>query len=305
MEFSTVGLGCNNFGGRCDEEQSTAVVNAALDAGVTMFDTADVYGDSRSEEFLGRALAKAGRRDDVVIATKFGAALGEGGGGRPEYVRSAAEASLRRLGTDRIDLYQQHVPDATVPIEETLGALHELVVAGKVRAIGCSNVTSAMISTAAEVASSAGLTPFATVQNQYSLLERRPDGRVVPLCQSLGLFVLPYFPLASGLLTGKYRRGEAPPAGTRLASMPAERAGDWFTDRNFDVVERLSSFASSRGHSLLELAMSWLASRPAMGSIIAGATRPEQVVANVASASAWPLSAEELAEVDAITLSEG
>jgi aryl-alcohol dehydrogenase-like predicted oxidoreductase len=293
-----VGLGCNNFGMRIDEDRSREVVHAALDAGIDFFDTADVYGATRSEEFLGRALA--GRRDEVAIATKFGSPLGEGrGGAGAAWVAQACEDSLRRLGTDRIDLYQLHRPDPTVPIEETLGALDELVRAGKVREIGNSNFTAAMIDEAAGVAAAKGTARFVTAQNHYSLLERGPQAEVVPACERHGLMMLPYFPLASGLLTGKYRRGEAPPAGTRLALMPAERVDRVLSERNLDLVEKLAAWAEGQGHTILDLAFAWLAAQPAMGPIIAGATSPDQVRANV-SAGEWLLGDDELDAVDAI-----
>jgi aryl-alcohol dehydrogenase-like predicted oxidoreductase len=298
IDVSLVGLGCNNFGSRCDEEQSAAVVNAALEAGVTFFDTADSYGGTRSEEFLGRALG--GRRSEVIVATKFGSRLPDGqGGAHPDYVPRAAEASLRRLGTDWIDLYQLHFPDQDVPVADTMGALDDLVRAGKVRAIGCSNVTSAWLNESFQIAGDKGMTPFSTVQNEFSLLQRRPEKNLLPACVALGAGFLPYFPLASGLLSGKYRQGEPPPPGTRLAGMPADRKASALSDDRLAAVEQLRALAERRGHSLLELAMSWLASRPATLSIIAGATKPEQVKAN-AAAVGWQLSPEDLAAIDAI-----
>ena len=298
-----VGLGCNNFGMRIDEDASAQVVRAALDAGIDFFDTADVYGATRSEEFLGRALAAAGRRDDVVVATKFGSPLGEGrGGAGARWVAQACEDSLRRLGTDRIDLYQIHRPDPAVPIEETLGALDELVRAGKVREVGNSNFTAAQIDEAAETAAAGGWSRFVTAQNHYSLLERGPQAEVVPACERHGLLMLPYFPLASGLLTGKYRRDQAPPPGTRLSLMPAERVDRVLTERNLDLVEKLEAWAEGQGHALLDLAFAWLAAQPAMGPIIAGATSPAQVRANVAAAR-WELTDDELDGVDAILAS--
>jgi len=299
LEVSVVGLGCNNFGGRIDEQRSAAVVHAALDAGVTLFDTADIYGSTKSEVFLGAALAK--RRHEAVIATKFGGPIDDQRhGASGAYVKQAAEASLRRLGVERIDLYQLHFPDQAVPIEETLAALDELVREGKVREIGCSNFSAGMIEDAERASATGQLARFVSVQNEYSLLNRRPERSVLGACEKFGLGFIPYFPLASGVLTGKYRRGEAPPAGTRLAGAPAERAEKALSDRNFDVVERLEAFASDHGRSLLDLAMSWLLQRTAVVSVIAGATRPEQVQAN-AAASGWELSAAEIAEVDAIT----
>jgi aryl-alcohol dehydrogenase-like predicted oxidoreductase len=298
LTASRVGLGCNNFGMRIDEDRSHEVVHAALDAGIDFFDTADVYGGTRSEEYLGRALA--GRRDEAVVATKFGSPLGEGrGGASAAWVAQACEDSLRRLGTDRIDLYQLHQPDPSVPIEETLGALDELVRAGKVREIGNSNFTAAMIDEAADAAAAKGTARFVTAQNHYSLLERGPQAEVVPACEHHGLLTLPYFPLASGLLTGKYRRGEAPPEGTRLSLMPPGRVDRVLSERNLDLVEKLSGWAEARGHAILDLAFAWLAAQPAMGPIIAGATSPDQVRANV-SAAAWELRDDELDEIDAI-----
>jgi aryl-alcohol dehydrogenase-like predicted oxidoreductase len=298
LTASRVGLGCNNFGIRIDEDRSRAVVRAALDAGIDFFDTADAYGGTRSEEYLGRALA--GRRDEAVVATKFGSPLGEGrGGASAGWVAQACEDSLRRLGTDRIDLYQLHQPDPSVPIEETLGALDELVRAGKVREIGNSNFTAAMIDEAADAAAAKGTARFVTAQNHYSLLERGPQAEVVPACERHGLLMLPYFPLASGLLTGKYRRGEAPPEGTRLSLMPATRVDRVLSERNLDLVEKLTGWAEARGHTILDLAFAWLAAQPAMGPIIAGATSPDQVRANV-SAAACELRDDELDEIDAI-----
>lgn len=292
LSVSAVGLGCNNFGARLDAAATADVVHAALDAGVTLFDTADVYGGTRSEEFLGRALGV--RRRDVVVATKFGAKVDDARqGARPEYVRRAAEDSLRRLGTDVIDLYQLHRPDPSTPIADTLGALNDLVRAGKVREIGCSNFSVAHIREAAAVPDVAH---FASVQNEYSLFHREPDqDGVLAECERDGLGFLPYFPLASGLLSGKYRRGAPPPPDTRLGS------GGWGSDRLSDEslarVDRLTAVAEERGHTVLELAVAWLLARPAVASVIAGATRAEQVRAN-AAAAAWALTADDLAAVE-------
>ena len=301
LSVSAVGLGCNNFGMRIDEDRTKEVVGAAIDAGITLFDTADVYGGAgRSEELLGRALGT--RRKDVIVATKFGMPMGDGkAGGAPDYVRAACDDSLRRLGTDAIDLYQQHAPDATVPIEDTLGALADLVAAGKVREIGCSNFTPDMLDEATKVAANRGIPRFVSVQNELSLLRRKGDLALIDACEGNDLGILPYFPLSSGMLTGKYRRGEEPPAGTRIASAPEDRRARALSDRNFDLVEALDAFATERGHTLLELAMSWLAGLPRMASVIAGATSPDQVRAN-ASAAGWPLTAEDRAEIDRITL---
>jgi aryl-alcohol dehydrogenase-like predicted oxidoreductase len=299
LEVSVVGLGCNNFGRRLDSDSTSAVVDAALDAGITFFDTADVYGGTKSEEYLAHALGR--RREDVVIATKFGSAVDEQRrGARPEYVRRAVDDSLRRLGTDRIDLYQLHTPDPQVPIEETLGALDELVKAGKVREIGCSNFSADQLREAEE-ATREGAARFASVQNEYSLLHREPEGDVLPECERLGIAFIPYFPLANGLLTGKYRQGKDAPAGSRLDSGRGERL---LTDRNLDVVERLIGFSESRGRTILELAFSWLLTRPAVASVIAGATSSEQARSNAAAAG-WELSDAELAEVDSILTRQG
>jgi aryl-alcohol dehydrogenase-like predicted oxidoreductase len=299
LEVSVIGLGCNNFGRRLDFYATSAVVDAALDAGITFFDTADVYGGTKSEEYLGRALGR--RREDVVIATKFGSAVNEQRrGARPEYVRRAVEDSLLRLSTDRIDLYQLHTPDPQVPIGETIGALDELVKAGKVREIGCSNFSADQLREAEE-ATRECTARFASVQNEYSLLHREPEGDVLPECERLGLAFIPYFPLANGLLTGKYRRGKDAPAGSRLDSARGERL---LTDRNLDVVERLIRFSESRGRTILELAFSWLLTRLAVASVIAGATSSEQARSNAAAAG-WELTDAELAEVDSILTRQG
>lgn len=293
LKVSVVGLGCNNFGMRCDADQTRAVVHACLDAGINFFDTADVYGGTKSEEFLGQAL-KGVDRTSVVIASKFAMPLGPGKrGASRHYIMSAVEASLTRLGTDYIDLYQQHAPDPDTPIEETLRALDDLVKAGKVRYLGNSNFNGWQLADADWTAQHHGLNRFATAQNLYNLLDRRIEKEVLPACREFGLGLLPYFPLASGLLTGKYARGQAAPEGTRLAG---DRGANALTDQNFDVLERLDSFARDAGHTLLELAVSWLASNPDVSSVIAGATRPEQVLANIESAQ-WRLTAEELATV--------
>jgi aryl-alcohol dehydrogenase-like predicted oxidoreductase len=288
LEVSVVGLGCNNFGRRVDLEGTRAVVDAALDAGVTFLDTADTYGEGASEELLGQVLE--GRRDTVVLATKFGYSRG----GAPEYVREAVQASLRRLSTDRIDLYQYHRPDRETPIAETLGAMSELVDEGLVRAIGCSNFSAAQLAEAAEAAERNGWTAFASIQNEYSLLERGIEAEVVPEAERLGVAVIPYFPLASGLLSGKYRRGEDAPAGTRLASR-----GSVADDATFDRLEALTRYASERGLEPIDVAIGALIAQPAVASVIAGATRPEQVRANAAAAR-WEPTADDLRELDAI-----
>jgi aryl-alcohol dehydrogenase-like predicted oxidoreductase len=284
LQVSRVGLGCNNFGMRCDQEQTSRVVERALDLGVTLFDTADVYGGAgRSEEFLGKALGS--RRREIVLATKFGAPMGQGlMGAKASYIARAVEASLTRLGTDYIDLYQLHFPDPTTPIEETVRALDELVRAGKVRYVGCSNFSGWQLVEALWTAKADGLAGFVTAQNQYSLLDRRIERELAEACKKYSVGILPYFPLASGLLTGKYQRGAEPPKGSRLSAMGA-RAERFLNDRNMATVEKLQAYAESRGHSLLELAFSWLASQPYVPSVIAGATRPEQIDANVNAAS--------------------
>jgi len=294
LEVSSVGVGCNNFGARIDEVRTEEVINAAFDEGINFFDTADTYADGRSEELLGRFLGD--RRRQVIIATKFGRDMpGQGSGAHPAYVRKAFEASLRRLRTDYIDLYQQHIPDHDVPIAETLGALDELVKAGKVREIGCSNFSVQELRDAETAAErQPGSARFVSVQNEYSLLHREPEKGVLAECEKLGIAFIPYFPLASGLLTGKYRKGQPAPEGTRLE----ENAS---TDPRLDIVESLIEFAESRGHSVLELAFSWLAARPTVASVIAGATKPEQIEANVKAAE-WQLTPEEMAEIDKITV---
>ena len=300
LDVSVVGLGCNNFGGRIDEAATERVVSASLDAGITLFDTADSYGGTRSEEFLGRALGA--RRDDAIIATKFGSPIDEErkGGASAPYIARAVEDSLRRLGTDRIDLYQLHFPDAATPFEETLGALDELVRSGKVLEIGGSNFSAEQIDETARISADRGWAHFASIQNEYSLLRRGPERfGVIDACERNGIGFIPYFPLASGVLTGKYRRNVDPPAGTRLAGMPAERREDALSDKVFDRVEALDTYARDHGHTLLELAIAWLLARPTVTSVIAGATKAEQVAAN-AAAAAWTLTDENLREVDAV-----
>jgi aryl-alcohol dehydrogenase-like predicted oxidoreductase len=296
LAVSTVGLGCNNFGGRLDEQATARVVHAALDAGINFFDTADIYGGGgKSEEYLGRALGS--RRADVIVATKFGMRMDDNHrGARPEYVRAAAEDSLRRLGTDCIDLYQLHTPDPDVPIADTLGAMNELVSAGKVREIGCSNFSAAQIRDAEQTSTGRGIARFVSVQNEYSLLHREPEVEVLAECERVHVAFVPFFPLASGLLTGKYHLGRPAPEGSRLASGP--RAAQ-LTDDRLETVEQLRAFAQSRGHTLLELAFSWLLARPVVASIIAGATKPEQVKSNVAAAT-WQLSNADLDAIDTI-----
>jgi aryl-alcohol dehydrogenase-like predicted oxidoreductase len=291
-EVTVVGLGTNNFGARCNYEQTLAVIDAALDEGVTLFDTADIYTQGTSEEFIGRALE--GRRERVVIATKFGKPMEERpdeSRGTREYIRWAAEQSLRRLRTDVIDLYQMHEPDPSTPIEETLGALNELVQEGSVRFIGSSNFSAAQIEQADRVARENGFARFVSAQNHYSLVERDVEDEVLPACESLGIGMLPFFPLASGLLTGKHRVGETPTEG-RLA-------GREVPDERWARVAALQAFADARGLSLLQVAIGGLAAMPAVSSVIAGATKPEQVRANV-EAGAWEPSADDLAELKAL-----
>ncbi len=290
LSVSVVGLGCNNFGRRIGLDQTRAVVHAALDAGITLFDTADIYGES--EDFLGEVLGSA--RADIVLATKFGmdmqGQLGPdwGARGSRRYIRKAIESSLRRLRTDWVDLYQLHAPDPSTPIEETLAALQELVGEGKVRYIGCSNFAAWQLADADWTARYRGASRFISAQNHYSLVERDVERELAPACEHLGVGILPFYPLANGLLSGKYRRGEDAPEGTRLAMRP-----EWLTDRRFDRVEALEAYAEERGRSLLDVAIGGLAAQPAVASVIAGATKPEQVAAN-AAAGEWVPTAEDL-----------
>jgi aryl-alcohol dehydrogenase-like predicted oxidoreductase len=285
LAVSTIGIGCNNFGGRIDDERATEVVHTALDLGINLFDTADSYGDS--ERVLGAALGN--RRDDAVIATKFGHDLDgrngrdHGARGARRYIRTAVETSLRRLRTDRIDLYQIHIPDEGTPLEETMAALDDLVRAGKVLYLGHSNFAAWQVADAAWIARTAHLTPFISAQNRYSLLTRDAERELLPACERFGLGLLPYFPLESGLLTGKYRRGEPAPAGTRLA---AERFARRLADADWDGIERLQRYAADRGVGLLDVAIGGLLARPVVSSVIAGATTGDQVRAN-AAAAAW------------------
>jgi aryl-alcohol dehydrogenase-like predicted oxidoreductase len=296
LEVSVIGLGCNNFGWKIDERATREVIDASIAGGINFFDTADTYGKTRSEEFIGRALE--GRRASVIIATKFGKPVdATRTGARPEYVHQACNDSLRRLGTDYIDLYQLHAPDPSVPIADTLGALNELVKAGKVREIGCSNFSADQLREADAVSRRGHLARFVSVQNHYNMLMRDDETSAIPECERLGIAYLPYFPLESGLLTGKYRPGRSAPAGTRIAE------GGWlaskFTEENLAVIERLIAFAESRQHTLLELAFSWLLRYSVVASVIAGATRPNQVKSN-ATAASWKLTPEDIEAVDEI-----
>lgn len=301
LEVSVVGLGCNNFGGRIDFAASKTVVHAALDAGITLFDTADMYGNlGGSETALGALLGE--RRKDIVLATKFGWTMDAAKrlrGGSRRYIMSAVEASLRRLRTDWIDLYQMHMLDAGTPIEETLRALDDLVRQGKVRYIGCSNFPAWRVVDALWTSRSQQRERFVSCQDEYSLVVRDVERDLVPAMQQHGLGLLPYYPLGGGLLTGKYKRGAALPDGARLTKMGAS-AERFLNDRKTSIAEALEAFAVARGRTLLELAFSWLASRPIVSSVIAGATRPEQIAAN-AKAADWKLTPDELAEIDRIT----
>ena len=299
LKVSIIGLGCNNFGMRIDQAQTRMVVDAALDCGVNFFDTADIYGGSKSEVFLGEALK--GRRDKAVLATKFANPMGEGAylrGGARRYIVKAVEDSLKRLNTDHIDLYQMHVPDADTPIDETLRALDDLVRSGKVLYIGNSNFSGWQIADADWTARTGCLERFVSAQNNFSLLERGVEREVLPACERFGLGLLPFFPLASGFLTGKYPRGEVPRQGTRLAAWGA-RGAAVLSDRNFDRLEALETWAEQRGRRILDLAFAWLLGHPAVSSVIAGATTPEQVQANARCAE-WILTPEEVVEVRAL-----
>jgi aryl-alcohol dehydrogenase-like predicted oxidoreductase len=298
LEVSVIGLGCNNFGWKIDESATRRVIDASIARGINFLDTADTYGKTTSEEFIGRALE--GRRTSVIIATKFGKPVDPTRtGARPEYVHQACNDSLRRLGTDYIDLYQLHAPDPTVPIADTLGALDELVKAGKVREIGCSNFSADQLREADEASRRGHLARFVSVQNHYNMLRRDDEADAIPECERLGIAYLPYFPLESGLLTGKYRLGQSAPAGTRIAE------GGWlaskFTNENLAIIERLIAFAESRKHTLLELSISWLLRYSVVASVIAGATRSDQVSANAAAPN-WKLTPEDIEAVDEILI---
>jgi len=294
LKVSEVGLGCNNFGQRIDQAQTQAVVDAAIDAGITFFDTADVYGTTKSESFLGSALGK--RRREVVIATKFGLSAWEGEyrkGASRRWIIEAVEDSLRRLQTDYIDLYQLHAPDLATPIEETLRSLDDLIRQGKVRYIGCSSFSGWQIADADWIARELRTERFISAQSEYSLLQRGVEREVLPACERFDLGFLPFFPLASGLLTGKYARGAPPPEGSRLSGRRGSRT---LNDANFDIVERLTAWAEARDHTLLELAFAWLLAAGPVASVIAGATTPEQARGN-ASTPGWALTPDDLGEI--------
>jgi aryl-alcohol dehydrogenase-like predicted oxidoreductase len=301
LEVSAVGLGCNNFGGRIGAKETDAVVGRALEEGITFFDTADIYGErGGSESLLGSALGK--RRASVVVATKFGGKMGDGPyehGASRRWIYRAVEGSLKRLGTDWIDLYQIHFPDTSTPLGETLHALDYLVQQGKVRYLGCSNFAGWQITESIWIARTHQYASFISAQNQYNLLDRRIEREVLPACDHFDVGMLPYFPLASGFLTGKYRRGQTPPEDTRMGKM-AQMAQQTLTAPNFDVLEALEAFAAERGHTILELAMSWLLAQRGISSVIAGATKPDQVTANVKAAQ-WRLTPQELEQVDRLT----
>jgi aryl-alcohol dehydrogenase-like predicted oxidoreductase len=302
LQVSTIGLGCNNFGMRLDLEGSRAVIHAAIDAGITLFDTADIYGGAgASETMMGQVLGD--RRKDIVLATKFGMQMDKAGvkkGGSRRYIMAAVEDSLRRLQTDWIDLYQLHAPDPLTPMEETLRALDDLVTSGKVRYIGCSNVPAWGVADAAWISKTRGFASFISAQDEYSLLVRKLEPELKPAAEHFGIGILPYFPLASGMLTGKFKKGEELSKDTRLGAAKGAGYFDHFmTDEKFDTVAKLTEFAEARGHTVLELAFSWLLAQPVVPSVIAGATKAEQVAANV-KAGDWVLTAEELAEIDKI-----
>ncbi len=307
LAISPIGVGCMNFGSMCDQAATDAIVSTAFDLGVNFFDVADIYGGAmnRSEAMLGKALGN--RRHAAIVATKFGAKLGGGGGAAPgggsaDYIARAVEASLASLGTDYIDLYQHHFPDAGTPVEETLRALDGLVQQGKVRHIGCSNYTGPMLSAALEVSSRLNLTPFVAAQNRYSLLTRDIEKDLVPVCLTHRVGVLPYFPLESGLLSGKYRKGQPLPEGSRFAKWRG--GGSFASEARYEIVERLATYGDARGRNVLDLAIGWLVAQPAVASVIAGVTRPEQLVQNVAAGS-WGPGAEELAAIWSIAAGQG
>jgi len=299
LKVSEIGLGGNNFGWWADEPTSIAVINHAIDMGINFIDTADEYDRGNSEEFVGKAVKS--KRSQVIIATKFGNAMGDGPnerGGSRYYIIEAVEASLRRLQTDYIDLYQMHLPDPTTPIEETLRALDDLIRAGKVCYIGCSNFAGWQLCEALWTSKVNNLQSFVTVQPQYNLFDRRIETELVPCCQAYGIGVIPYSPLAGGFLTGKYRQGEAPPEGRLSGQMPLQRG--LFSEANWSRLAKLETFAVEHGHTMGELAIAWLLAKPCLSTVIAGARKIEQISANVA-AGEWKLTAEEVAQVDAIS----
>lgn len=303
LDVSVIGLGCNNFGSRLDLAGTKNVIDAAIDAGVTFFDTSDSYGSTESERLMGEVLE--GRRDQVVLATKFGSKNEKGGlagGARPDYVRWAIEGSLKRLRTDHVDLYQLHYPDESVPLADTLGALKELVDAGQVREIGCSNFSAAQLEEAERLAAEQNLPRFVSVQNEYSMLRREAEAEVLPASRRLDVGFLPYFPLLSGILTGKYRAGQPLPEGTRVTGN--ERWESLLTENTLELIERLIGFAEARGHEILDLAFAWLLAEPAVKSVIAGATKAEQVRRNARTAD-WRLTDAERGEVDALLAEYG
>jgi aryl-alcohol dehydrogenase-like predicted oxidoreductase len=301
LSVSLVGLGCNNFGGRLDAEGTRAVVDRAIARGINLFDTADVYGNrGGSETCLGEVLGP--RRKDIVLATKFAMPMSDDGsmrGASRRYIKQACEASLKRLRTDWIDLYQVHQYDDDTPIEETMEALDDLVRDGKVRHVGCSNFSADQLDDALEIATGNGWAQFVTCQDHYSLLAREIEDELIPAIRRRKMGLLPYFPLASGFLTGKYTRNNPPPEGTRMATMP-RMADRYMTEHNWDVVDALAAFAREHGRTLLELAFAWLVAQPTVSSVIAGATRPEQIDQNV-GAVGWQLSVGDLATIDRIT----
>ncbi len=301
LRVSLVGLGCNNFGGRIDDEAAAKVIDAAIEHGITLFDTADVYGNRGGSETVMGALLGA-RRKDIVLATKFGMDMNDAGtmkGGSRRYIMNAVEASLKRLRTDWIDLYQFHRADPLTPIDETLRALDDLVSQGKVRYVGCSNMPAWQMADAQWTARDLGIAGFASAQDEYSLLVRGAEKDLIPAISHFGMGLLPYFPLANGLLTGKYKRNAAMPEGARM-TREAQRAGEVLTEANWEKTEKLTVFCEARGKTLVELAFSWLAAQPVVSSVIAGATKPEQIAANVKAAE-WMLTPQDLAEIDTIT----
>ncbi len=298
LDVSLVGLGCNAFGRRVDEKGTHAVIDAAIDAGIDFLDTAETYGDGNSEAFMGSGLK--GKRDKVFIATKFGFGHSHVAGknrGSPENIRAALERSLEKLQTDRIDLYQLHRPDGDTPVSETMGALEDLVTEGKIGYYGCFYFSGAEMQESIDAAREAGLKGFVTAQNAWNVLEREIEADLIPVCETNGVSLLPYYPIAKGLLTGKYQRGIAAPPGSRLADDPV------LSKANFDLLERLDRYARDHEYDLLTLAISWLAAQPSTASIIAGASRPEQMASNVAAAR-WKMSKENLEEIDAIVSGE-